>query len=215
MPHGCKEGHLIGHSRHGGVSLLVDCIRGFIEGMELNPFWAVGVTCFMVRIAIRASNWGVDTGGSLYAHWEGARVVSGFVGAGTNGGAGVILAERSWVSIGLAFAALCASSVGDIDFQLTLSVTYDDVLAANSILLDITDMCHNNCRAHLVLSTFRGSKPAWRLSLDQLGIVGRDTLRNVGFGDVGWDVMQQELTKSLPNFHSLAVAIVHESVFDN
>ena len=80
----------------------------------------------------------------------------------------------------MAFAALCASSVGDIDFQLTLSVIYDEVLPADSILLDITSNCHNNCIAHLVLSTFRGSKPAWRLSLDQLGIVGRDTVRNVG-----------------------------------
>ena len=65
-------------------------------------------------------------------------MVSSYVGASTNSAAGVILAEGSWVSIGLAFAALCASSVGDIDFQLTLSVTYDEVLVANSILLDIS-----------------------------------------------------------------------------
>jgi len=34
------------------------------------------------------------------------------MGAGTNGAVGVILTEGSWVSIVLAFAALCASSIG-------------------------------------------------------------------------------------------------------
>jgi len=36
-------------------------------------------------------------------------------------------------------------------------------------------------------------EPAWRLALDQLGVVGGDAVGDIGQGEVGRDSVEQEL----------------------
>ena len=101
---------------------------------------------------------------------------SGFVGTCADSTAGVIPAEGSRVPIGLTLAALGASSVCNIVVHLTFAVAYDKILTTDSILLDVTSECHNNCGTCLVLAPFRRSKPSWGLPLNQLGVVCSDAV---------------------------------------
>ena len=118
MPYGCKEGHLIGRSRHGGVS------RGCssAESSELNTLWAIWVVGFMWIVAVRTANWRVGACRAFLAGRKGARMLASVVGASTDSTAGVVLTEGSRVSKGLAVVALGAPSVCDIVIQLTFTV---------------------------------------------------------------------------------------------
>jgi hypothetical protein len=80
------------------------------------------------------------------------------------------------MTVGLTFPALGASPVCNIVIQFTLTVANDKVLTANLRLLDVACECHDNRGICLVLSSVGRCEPSWGLTLDQLGVIGRDTL---------------------------------------
>jgi len=137
---------------------------------------------------------------------------AGVVGAGANSTAGVISTKGCGVSIGLAVVALSASSIRDVVVQLAFPIAYDEILAADCILLDIPCQCHDNRRVCFMLAAICRCQPAWGLSLYQLRIVGSDAVRDLGYRKVRWDSMQEELAKSLSDFHFLALTVVRKGV---
>jgi len=84
------------------------------------------------------------------------------------------------VSVALALAALGASSVCNVIIQFALMVTHDEVLAANIGFLNVACQRHNNCGMCLLLLSVSRSEPSWGLPLDELGVVGGETLRDFG-----------------------------------
>ena len=106
-----------------------------------------------------------------FAGWKGTQMIAGVVGASTNGTAGVVLAEGSRVSIGLAVVALCAPSVCDVVIQLAFSFADNEILTPNASLFDVAHKCHHNCRIGLVFAPFSSSQQPWCLTLDQLRVV--------------------------------------------
>jgi hypothetical protein len=105
VPHGCREGHLIRRSRHGGVSL-VDYRCSFVDSSKLNSLRAVWVASFVWSTTVGTTNWWMGAGGTLSASWKGAWVLSSLMRFSTDSTAEVILAEGSRVPISLTLATL-------------------------------------------------------------------------------------------------------------
>ena len=80
------------------------------------------------------------------------------------------------MTVGLTFMALGASSVRDVVIQFALTVANNEVLTPDLSLLDVAGERHDNCRVCLVLSSVGRREPSRGLALDQLGVIGRDTL---------------------------------------
>jgi len=108
-------------------------------------------------------------------------VFSSSVGASRDSTARVVPAEGSRVPIGLTVAALCTASIWDVVIQLAFPVTNDKSLSTDGILLDITCQRHDDRRVCFMLAALWGCQPSWSLSLHQLWIVGRDTVRDLGY----------------------------------
>jgi hypothetical protein len=66
-----------------------------------------------------------------------------------------------------------------------------------------------------VLASVGWGEPAWCLALDQLGVVGGDAVGDVGYGEVGQNSMEQELTEVLPDFHLFTLSVIGEDVGDD
>jgi hypothetical protein len=185
VPYGCKEGHLIGHSRHGGVT------RGCssAESSELNTLRAIWVISFMWSIAVHTTDWGVGACGAFLAGRKGTRMFASVVWAGTNGTAGVVPTKGRGMSVVLTVVALSAPSVWDVVIQLAFPVAYDEILTTDRVLLDVTRQCHDNRGVRFMRTAVCRCQPAWGLSLYQLRIVGNDAVRDLRYRKVRWDSM--------------------------
>jgi hypothetical protein len=167
---------LYGYSRFWGVSH-GGCIRVYFGNFaNLNPLRTVGVARLMGSVTVGAANRRVSTGWALLANRESTWVLLGFVGVCADRTARVVPTQSSWVAVALALATLCAPSVRNVIIQFTLTVANDEVLTANLSLLDVAGERHDNRRVDLVLSSIGRREPSWGLALDQLGVIGRDTL---------------------------------------
>jgi hypothetical protein len=80
------------------------------------------------------------------------------------------------MTIGLTFTALGTPPVRNVVIQFTLTIANDEVLTANLSLLDVACERHDNRGVCLVLSSVGRCEPSWSLTLNQLGVIGRDTL---------------------------------------
>jgi hypothetical protein len=80
------------------------------------------------------------------------------------------------MTVDLTFTALGASPVCNVVIQFTLTVANDEMLMANLGLLDVACECHDNRGVCIVLLSVDWHKPLWRLTLDQLGVIGKDTV---------------------------------------
>jgi hypothetical protein len=105
------EGHLIGHFRHGGVSLVGWNCGWILEVAQFDSFRTVRITGFVWCVAVDAMYWRVGAGRTFLASWECAWMIFGLVATGTDGTVGVVSTERSGMTITLAVMALSASTV--------------------------------------------------------------------------------------------------------
>jgi len=179
-PNGCREGHLIGYSRHGSVSL-DGYTSSFVEISKLDSLGAVWIVSLMWCVAVHATDWWVSASWTFLAGRKSTWVISSVVGTGTNGTANVIPTEGSGVSVRLAIVALGAPPIWDVVIQLAFSIAYDQVLTADRTLLDVTRQCHDNCRVGFMLVTVCRCQPVRRLPLYQLRVVGGDTVEDLGY----------------------------------
>ena len=168
------EGHLVGHSRHGGVS---HCCN-FAVSSKLDLLRTIWVISFARRVAVHTTDWRVGASRAFLANGKGARMLSGVVWPGADGAAGVVPAKCSRMSIGLAVVAMGAPSVWDVVIQLAFAVAHDKVLTSDRIFLDITGQRHDNRRCCLMLAAFCWCQPAWHLPLYELRIVGSNAIRD-------------------------------------
>jgi hypothetical protein len=120
----------------------------------------------------------MGAGRAFLASWKGTRVLSSFVGFSTNCTAGVVLAECSRMTVCLAVSALGTPSVCDVVVQLAFAVAYNKILATNGSFLDVACECHNDCGVCFGHPSVGRSQPPWGLTLNQLGIVSSDTVRD-------------------------------------
>jgi hypothetical protein len=150
-PYGCRKGHLIGHSCHRGVSCSCSSLG---ESSQLDSLGAIWVISFIRCVAVHTTDGRVGASWTFLANGKGIRMLSGIVGTGADGTAGVVPTKRSRISIGLAVVVLGTSSIWDVVVQLALLVAHDKVLASDCILFDITGQCHNNRRGYFVLAAF-------------------------------------------------------------
>jgi hypothetical protein len=176
VPYGCKEGHLIGRSRHGGVS----CSCSSAESSELNTLRVIWVVSFMWSIAVHVMDRGVGAYGTFPAGWEGIRMLASVVRAGGNGTARVITTKCDGMSIVLAVVTLDASSIWDVVIQLAFPIADNEILATDTGLFDISCKCHHNCGIRFLFVSFGRSQPTWCLTLDELWVVCGNTVRNFG-----------------------------------
>jgi len=130
----------------------------------------------MGYIAVGTVDRGVSAGWTLLANWTRVRVLLGLVGVCTDHTAGIVPAQSCWVAVGLALEVLSVSSVRNIIIQLALTVTDNEVLIANADFLDIACQHHNHCGVCLMLSSLSWGKPSGGLPLDELQVVGGETL---------------------------------------
>jgi hypothetical protein len=80
------------------------------------------------------------------------------------------------VAVGFALAALCAPSVRNVIIQFALTITDNEVLTADAGFLDVACQRHNHCGVCLVLASLSWSEPPGGLPLDELRVVGGETL---------------------------------------
>jgi hypothetical protein len=167
---------LYGYSCFWGVSH-DGCIRFYLGNFaKLNPLRTVGVARLIGCVTVGAADRGVSAGWALLANRERTWVLLRFVGVGADRTARVVPAQCSWVAIALTLTALCAPSVRNVIIQFALAIANDEVLTTNLSLLDVACECHHNGRVYLVLSSVGRCEPSWGLALDQLRVIGRDTL---------------------------------------
>jgi hypothetical protein len=176
VPYGCKEGHLIGRSRHGGVSR--SCSSA--ESSELDALRAIWIISFMWSIAVHTMDRGVGACRTFLAGRKGTRMLASVVRVGANGTAGVITTKCGRMSVVLAVVTLGASSVWDVVIQLTFPVADNEILATDASLFDISCKCHHNCGIRFLFASFGSSQPTWCLTLDELWVVCGNTVRNFG-----------------------------------
>ena len=179
-PNGCREGHLIGYSCHGGVSL-DGYTSSFVEISKLDSLGAVWIVSLMWCVAVHVTDRGVSASWTFLAGRKSTWVFSSVVGTGTNSTGNVIPTEGSGVSAGLAIVALGTPPIWDVVVQLAFPIAYDQVLTADRTLLDIIHQCHDNCRVGFMLATVCRCQPARRLPLYQLLVIGGDTVGDLGY----------------------------------
>ena len=101
-------------------------------------------------------------------------MLPGRIGFCTDRTAGVVPAQASQMTVGLALAALGTSPVHNVVIQLALAVADNQVLAANLGLLHVACERHHNRGICLIFPSVSWRKPPRGLTLDQLGVVGGD-----------------------------------------
>ena len=98
---------------------------------------------------------------------------------------------------------------------MAFAVADGEVVSSNVSLLAAATEGHDYCRGCFLFALVCRGKPAWRLALDQLEVVGGDAVGDIGQGEVGRNSMEQELAEALPDFDLLTLAVVGEGVGDD
>ena len=81
-------------------------------------------------------------------------------------------------------------------------------MSSNVSLLGAAAEGHDYRRGCFLFTSVCLGELAWRLVLDQLGVVGGDAVRDIGQEEVGLGSVEQELAEALPNFDLFALAVV-------
>jgi len=98
---------------------------------------------------------------------------------------------------------------------LAFTAADGEVVSSNVSLLGAATEGYDYRRGCFLFASVCLGKPAWRLALDQLGVVGGDAVGDIWQGEVGQDSVEQELAEALPDFDLLALAVVGEYVGDD
>jgi len=95
---------------------------------------------------------------------------------------------------------------------LAFAVADGEVVSFNVGLLGAAAEGQDYRRGCFLFALVCRGEPAWRLALNQLGVVGGDAVRDVGQWEMGRDSVEQELAETFPDFNLLALAVVGEGV---
>ena len=98
---------------------------------------------------------------------------------------------------------------------MAFAVADGEVVSSNVSLLGAATEGHGYRRACFLFASVYWGEPAWRLALDQQGVVGGDAVGDIRQGKVGRNSMEQELAAALSDFDLLALAIEGEGVSDD